>query len=97
MNKKSKLFARFRHSHLINCGLRVDLQENGEEFGKMDESICFEIIGATKKKLKLKLWHILYDKNAGKHCKDSYNIYEIDLTKPYNERNVKFLRNEYKK
>lgn len=98
MNKISKLFARFRHSHLINCGLRVDLQESGEEFGRMNESICFEILEASKEKIKVKVYHVIYDEDGtGRHHEDSYDIYEIDLTKDYNERNVKFLGNEFKK
>lgn len=95
--KIPKLFARFRHSHLINCGLRVDLQENGEEFGHLDESICFEILKASKDKIKIRMWHVLYDENVGTQTKECYDIYEVDLTKVYNENNVKYLGNEFRR
>lgn len=92
MNKKSKLFARFRHSHLINVGLRVDLQESGNEFGNLNESVAFEILEANNKKLKIKLWHVIYDEaGVGRQADDSWDIYEIDLEKPYNEKNTKYL------
>ena len=97
MNKKSKLFARFRHSHLINCGFRVDLQESGEEFGRLDESVCFEILEASKEKLKIKIYHMLYGQGGGIPCDNSYDIYEIDLNQPYNKSNIKYLGNEFKK
>ena len=89
---KPKLFARFRHGHLINCGFRVDLQESGEEFSKLNESVCFEILEASKDKLKVKLWHLVYEENGrGNQAKDSWGLYEIDLTKNYKEDNVTYL------
>lgn len=91
IKRKPKLVARFRHSHLINCGLRIDLHEDGDEFGRMDESVCFDILEATKEKLKIKLWHVIYETNLGEQCKDSLGIYEVDLTKSYNENNLKYL------
>jgi len=96
--RKPKLMPRFRHSHLINCGFRVDLHEDKEEFGHMDESVCFEIIEATKEKLKVRMYHMLYYPDGrGEHTDKSYDIYEIDLTASYNEKNVKYLGNEFSK
>ena len=94
MNKISKLFARFRHINLINAGFRVYLLERVNKFGKLDESICFEILEASKEKIKVKLWHVLYDEHVGNQCEDSLGLYEIDLTKSYNKNNVKYLGKE---
>jgi len=96
IKRKPKLIGRFRHSHLINCGLRVDLHEDEDEWGRMSESLCYEILEASKEKLKIRVWHIIYEDNIGEQCEDSLGIFEIDLTAPYNKNNLKFIRSELK-
>lgn len=96
--RKPKLIARFRHGHLIpKVGFRVDLREDGNEWGSMDKSICFEVLEASKEKIKIRLYHVGYDKNVGEHYEDSWGLYEIGLNIPYKENNINYLGNEYAK
>lgn len=96
IKRKPKLVFDFRHNHLIPLvGFRVDLHEDRNPWGRMDESVCFDIIKVTPKKMIVRMWHLLYDKNLGEQCEDSLGLYEVDLTKSFNEHNVKYLKQEF--
>ena len=90
--KKAKLFYGFRHNHLVSLiGFRVDLIESGDFWHMPDESIMFEVLGVKDNKLLIKVFHVVYEgrKNCvGKHTEDSQKIYEIDLSKKWNEDNI---------
>ena len=98
MGDKSKLHYNFRHSHLIPLiGFRVDLYENKDKYGwgDMDESVAFIIERIENNKLYVKVYHIKYKReytHIGEHLEDSHKLYEIDLSKGFNEGNVKEIK-----
>ena len=97
MKKKSKLHYSFIHNHLIPLiGFRVDLYKNNKIDGIVDERVAFVIEDIKDKKLLVRIYHVVYEgnkKRIAKHLKDIHNLYEIDLTKKWDENNVKKLNN----
>jgi hypothetical protein len=85
-----KLMPEIRCSHLgtffrvnlgdYNCNDKLEFLTT-----HFKESVAFEIIGVKNNKLKVRVWHIVYKGNSGIPTKHSQEVYEIDLTKQYDE------------
>jgi len=95
---KAKLHYNFRHNHLVPLvGFRVDLYENEDEYGwgRMDESVSFVVEKIENNKLYVKVYHMKHIgeyKHIGKHLEDSHKLYEVDLSKDFDESNVKEVK-----
>ena len=75
----------------------MDLYENRDEYGwgQMDESVSFVVEKIENNKLYVKVYHIKYKgehKHIGEHFDDSHKLYEIDLSKNFDEGNVKEVK-----
>jgi len=89
--RNHKLMPEIRCSHL-GTFLRVNLGDydckDKLEFLTLGfkESVAFEIVDVKDSKLKIRIWHLVYKGNSGIPTKHSQELYEIDLTKKYNEK-----------
>ena len=91
--KKYKLFGQVRSTHLADS-IRVDTHEGNKPFGRLTESIMFEIEKVVDQTITFRIWHLVYDKNgAGYYCDDQGDVLTIDLSKHFNDEDkVKLIR-----